>query len=90
MNPVSRVVRWPALALIRAYQLVVSPWTGASCRFSPSCSAYAYEAIATHGLIRGTLLAVRRLGRCHPWNPGGIDPVPPGRTAASRSAARGA
>ena len=89
MNPVSRVLRWPALALIRGYQLVISPWTGASCRFSPSCSAYAYEAIATHGLIRGTLLAVRRLGRCHPWNPGGIDPVPPGRSAR-RTAARGA
>jgi uncharacterized protein len=79
---VRRMVRWPFLALIRTYQLVISPWTGASCRFSPSCSTYAYQAIATHGVLRGSALAVRRLGRCHPWNPGGIDPVPPGHTAA--------
>ncbi|HTY72739.1 MAG TPA: membrane protein insertion efficiency factor YidD [Actinomycetes bacterium] len=76
------VVRFPFLFLIRAYQLLISPWTGASCRFSPSCSQYAYEAIATHGVLRGGLLAVRRLGRCHPWNAGGLDPVPPRRTAA--------
>jgi putative membrane protein insertion efficiency factor len=74
---VRRAVRLPFLALIRTYQLVVSPWTGASCRFSPSCSTYAYQAIETHGVVRGTALAARRLIRCHPWNPGGIDPVPP-------------
>jgi putative membrane protein insertion efficiency factor len=74
---VRRGVRAPFLLLIRIYQLVVSPWTGASCRFSPSCSTYAYQAIETHGVVRGCALAARRLLRCHPWNPGGLDPVPP-------------
>jgi putative membrane protein insertion efficiency factor len=74
---VRRSVRLPFLTLIRFYQLVISPWTGASCRFSPSCSAYAYRAIETHGVLRGGMLAVRRLARCHPWNPGGVDHVPP-------------
>jgi putative membrane protein insertion efficiency factor len=77
LRVVRRGVRLPFLLLIRGYQLVISPWTGASCRFSPSCSAYAYQAIETHGVLRGGVLAVRRLVRCHPWNPGGMDPVPP-------------
>jgi len=64
------------LVLIRAYQRFVSPYTPPSCRFSPSCSSYAAEAIARHGPWRGAGLAVRRLLRCHPWNPGGYDPVP--------------
>jgi putative membrane protein insertion efficiency factor len=62
---------------IRAYQLVVSPLLGPRCRFYPSCSSYALEAIRRHGPLRGTWLAGRRLLRCHPWNPGGLDPVPP-------------
>ena len=65
--------------MIRGYQLVLSPLLGPRCRFYPSCSAYAIEAISTHGAARGSFLAVRRLLRCHPWNPGGIDPVPPSR-----------
>ncbi|TMI77304.1 MAG: membrane protein insertion efficiency factor YidD [Bacillati bacterium ANGP1] len=64
------------LVLIRAYQRFISPYTPPSCRFSPSCSSYAAEAIARHGPWRGARLAVRRLLRCHPWNPGGYDPVP--------------
>ncbi|HTE04035.1 MAG TPA: membrane protein insertion efficiency factor YidD [bacterium] len=64
------------LVLIRAYQRFVSPYTPPSCRYSPSCSAYAVEAITRHGPWRGVGLAVRRLLRCHPWNPGGYDPVP--------------
>jgi len=64
-----------ALGLIRAYQLLVSPLLGAHCRFAPSCSAYAAEAIARHGLLAGSWRALRRLGRCHPFNPGGFDPV---------------
>jgi len=64
------------LGLIRFYQLAISPYFGQNCRFYPTCSCYAHEAIATHGVIRGTWLAVRRIGRCHPWNPGGYDPVP--------------
>ena len=61
---------------IRAYQLLVSPLLGPRCRFYPSCSSYALEAIRAHGPLRGTWLAGRRLLRCHPWNAGGLDPVP--------------
>jgi uncharacterized protein len=62
--------------LIRAYQLCVSPWLGAHCRFYPSCSHYALEAIGEHGSLRGSWLSLRRLLRCHPFHPGGYDPVP--------------
>jgi len=62
--------------LIRGYQLIISPWIGPRCRFYPSCSHYAHEAIAVHGAARGTWLTLRRLARCHPWHPGGLDPVP--------------
>jgi hypothetical protein len=65
-----------ALGALRAYQLVISPWLPSSCRFAPSCSVYAREAIERHGLGRGIALAGRRLLRCHPWNGGGYDPVP--------------
>jgi putative membrane protein insertion efficiency factor len=73
------VVRLPARAvvgLLRLWQLLVSPVYGQTCRFYPSCTAYAAEAVDTHGLVRGGWLTVRRLGRCHPWNPGGVDLVP--------------
>jgi putative membrane protein insertion efficiency factor len=63
--------------LIRCYQLFVSPLLGPRCRFYPSCSHYALEALQAHGSIRGSYLALRRLLRCHPWHPGGYDPVPP-------------
>ncbi|MGD8366386.1 MAG: membrane protein insertion efficiency factor YidD [Desulfobacterales bacterium] len=65
-----------ALVAIRAYQLVLSPVLGPACRFTPTCSAYAYEAIARYGLPKGTLLAIQRILRCHPFHPGGVDPVP--------------
>ncbi|AKT52611.1 hypothetical protein ADJ73_05245 [Arsenicicoccus sp. oral taxon 190] len=65
-----------ALGLIRFYQLWISPLTPPTCRFYPSCSAYAITAVSRFGPWRGTWLAVRRLGRCHPWNPGGVDHVP--------------
>lgn len=68
---------------IRLYRLVVSPLLGPRCRFYPSCAAYAIEAIQVHGAVRGPYLAVRRLLRCHPWNPGGPDPVPPPGGAAA-------
>ena len=64
------------LYLIRIYQATISPFLGPCCRFYPSCSEYAYEAISRFGLIRGGYLAIRRLLRCHPFHPGGIDPVP--------------
>lgn len=62
---------------IRVYQYLISPLLGPHCRFHPTCSHYAVEAIETHGAIRGGWLALRRLSRCHPWHPGGCDPVPP-------------
>jgi len=65
-----------ALFLIRAYRTLVSPLLGTRCRFYPSCSEYTYEAIARHGFLKGTVLGVRRLLRCHPFHEGGIDPVP--------------
>lgn len=64
------------LGLIRAYQYLVSPWLGNRCRFHPSCSSYAAEALQKHGLLKGLKLAAFRLGRCHPWSDGGHDPVP--------------
>ena len=78
----SRLVGRLLVAPIRLYQLVLSPLLGPRCRFYPSCSAYAVEALTTHGPLRGSWLAVRRLLRCHPWNPGGLDPVPPRRQGA--------
>ena len=69
-------MRQVAALLIRLYQLTVSPLLGPRCRFYPSCSHYALEALARFGFLRGSWLAVRRIGRCHPWNPGGLDPVP--------------
>ena len=64
------------LLTLKAYRIVFRPLMGPACRFAPSCSIYASEAIERHGPLRGALLAVRRLARCHPWNPGGYDPVP--------------
>jgi uncharacterized protein len=64
------------IILLRAYRLFLSPFLGRNCRFHPSCSAYAIEALQRYGAIKGTWLAVRRVTRCHPWNPGGYDPVP--------------
>lgn len=64
------------LALIRAYRYALSPWWGRSCRFTPTCSEFAAEAIERHGALHGSWLAVRRIGRCHPWHAGGFDPVP--------------
>lgn len=65
-----------ALAGLRFYQLAVSPSLGQQCRYYPSCSAYAAEAVAVHGLLRGAMLAAWRLLRCNPWARGGVDPVP--------------
>jgi uncharacterized protein len=62
--------------LISIYRYALSPLLGPSCRFHPSCSCYAAEAIGRHGALRGSSLALRRIARCHPWNPGGYDPVP--------------
>ncbi|MDP1527061.1 MAG: membrane protein insertion efficiency factor YidD [Rhodocyclaceae bacterium] len=66
----------PLIWIIRGYQLAISPLLPPSCRFYPSCSCYAIEALQRHGALKGTWLAARRIARCHPWNPGGHDPVP--------------
>jgi len=62
--------------MIKGYQICLSPFVGGQCRFYPNCSAYAAEAIDTHGALKGSWLALRRLLRCHPWHPGGVDAVP--------------
>jgi putative membrane protein insertion efficiency factor len=64
------------VTLIKLYQYLLSPWVGIHCRFYPTCSEYARVAIETHGVVRGSWFAARRLLRCHPWHPGGADPVP--------------
>jgi uncharacterized protein len=73
MTPAALALR----GLVRLYQLTLSPLLPMACRFDPSCSRYAREALARHGALRGGLLAMKRLGRCHPWGGSGYDPVPP-------------
>jgi uncharacterized protein len=75
--------------IIRAYQLFVSPLLLPSCRFLPTCSEYAAEALGRHGILRGTILALRRLIRCHPWGSSGYDPVPETDTCGRVRAASG-
>jgi len=72
----SRAARALATSLIRLYQLALSPLLGANCRFYPSCSSYAREAIGRFGCLRGGWLSLKRIGRCHPWHAGGVDLVP--------------
>ncbi len=70
---------WPVLMLIglvRLYQMTLSAWLGRQCRYLPTCSQYAIDALRTHGALRGTWLAMHRIGRCHPWGSSGYDPVP--------------
>ena len=76
VHVVGQAARWSATALIRVYQLFVSPLFPASCRYTPTCSAYAVEAIERHGVFRGSWLGAKRIARCHPFRPGGHDPVP--------------
>ena len=73
-------VRWALIGLLRLYRVAISPLYGQVCRYHPTCSAYALEAVTLHGSIRGTWLAARRVLRCHPWASGGYDPVPPSRS----------
>ena len=69
-------MRWLLVAFVRIYQLFIGPLLPASCRYYPSCSAYAIEALERHGAWRGLIMAVRRIARCHPFRSGGYDPVP--------------
>ncbi|MCC9620475.1 membrane protein insertion efficiency factor YidD [Thalassospira sp. MA62] len=81
--------RWltkAAILPIRGYQLFISPLLGPRCRFHPSCSQYAIEAVQMHGVLKGIGLSVRRILRCHPLHPGGFDPVPPTRTKKDHEA----
>ncbi|MCM2327436.1 MAG: membrane protein insertion efficiency factor YidD [Lysobacter sp.] len=64
------------IGIIRAYQYLLSPWWGNHCRFTPTCSHYAVEALERHGALAGLWLAIKRILRCHPWSAGGYDPVP--------------
>lgn len=69
-------MRHVLILFVRAYQYLLSPFLGHSCRYYPTCSEYACQALARHGVIKGSWLAIKRIGRCHPWHPGGVDPVP--------------
>jgi uncharacterized protein len=71
-----KCINYLLLFIIRIYQSVLSPFLGPACRFYPSCSEYAYEAVEKYGVIKGGYLAVKRVFRCHPFHPGGFDPVP--------------
>jgi putative membrane protein insertion efficiency factor len=71
-----KVLAWPLLVLVHVYRLGVSPWLGPRCRFQPSCSEYALEALERHGAFRGSALVARRIAKCHPWGGHGYDPVP--------------
>ncbi|MFK7879508.1 membrane protein insertion efficiency factor YidD [Roseobacter sp.] len=72
MTLLARVLSMP----VYTYRLLFSPWVGHNCRFQPTCSAYALEALQKHGGVKGSILALRRLSRCHPWGSNGYDPVP--------------
>jgi putative membrane protein insertion efficiency factor len=74
-----------AVKLVGAYRRFISPLLGDNCRYRPTCSEYAQDALRIHGLFKGGSLAVRRIGRCHPWHDGGYDPVPLGKTADETS-----
>jgi putative membrane protein insertion efficiency factor len=71
------------IILVKSYRLILSPWLGSSCRFTPTCSAYSLEALEIHGAAKGSYLTVRRLSRCHPWCAGGHDPVPKPQSATN-------
>ena len=73
MNPLQRLF----VAMIRFYQIALSPYFGSQCRFYPTCSQYTLEAVKQHGALKGLWLGIKRIGRCHPYHPGGHDPVPP-------------
>jgi uncharacterized protein len=80
MTPLAHIFALP----IRAYRLIFSPWVGHGCRYQPTCSAYALEALEKHGPFKGFWLTIRRIGRCHPWGSSGIDNVPDKKTGKCR------
>ena len=84
-NAASRVLARPLIWLVKAYRIAISPWLGGNCRYQPTCSNYAIEALQVHGVLRGSALAAKRIARCHPWGGSGYDPVP-GDEEADREA----
>ena len=76
LDVLGRLLAWPLLLLVRIYRYTLSPLLGVNCRYQPTCSEYAVEALRQHGAFRGTALAAKRIGRCHPWGGSGYDPVP--------------
>lgn len=76
VRSLGRLLALPMLGLVWLYRLAISPWLGNNCRYAPSCSEYAMDALRIHGAFRGSWLAAKRIGRCHPWGGSGYDPVP--------------
>ena len=76
IRSLGRLLALPMLGLVWLYRLAISPWLGNNCRYDPSCSEYAMDALRIHGAFRGSWLAANRIGRCHPWGGSGYDPVP--------------
>lgn len=76
LNRLAVIAGYPLILLIRIYQLVISPWIGPKCRYTPTCSRYGIEALKKHGLLKGGWLTITRISRCHPWGGSGYDPVP--------------
>ena len=76
MSSFKKIIKFPFIALVRAYQVMISPYTPAACRYSPTCSHYAIEALENHGVLKGGRLALKRIFSCHPWGGSGYDPVP--------------
>ncbi len=82
------MIRRMLMGLVQGYRLLLSPWLGSACRFTPTCSAYALQALEAHGAAQGSYLVLRRLARCHPWCDGGHDPVPPSSNSTTPPANR--
>ncbi|MBL7707485.1 MAG: membrane protein insertion efficiency factor YidD [Chitinophagaceae bacterium] len=76
MKLLLQILSLPFIALIKIYQLIISPWLGPKCRYTPTCSHYATEALKKHGVFKGLWLTIKRISRCHPWGGSGYDPVP--------------
>ncbi len=74
---IKKIMAAPLIALIRFYQVAISPFTPSTCRFHPTCSSYFIEAVKIHGIGKGTFLGIKRIASCHPWGKSGYDPVPP-------------
>jgi uncharacterized protein len=76
MKKINEILAFPFILLIKFYQRAISPWLGASCRYTPTCSQYSLLAFKKYGLLKGFWLTIKRIGRCHPWGGSGYDPIP--------------